>query len=65
MVKYPANGEASDWMLAKHGIIAMSPELGIKDKQSEVFFVASKDALKKIVSQNYEWIKYTILKVLP
>lgn len=30
-IKYEANGEASDWMLGKHGIIAMSPELGTRD----------------------------------
>jgi hypothetical protein len=28
MVQYSANGEASDWMLGKHGIYALSPELG-------------------------------------
>jgi hypothetical protein len=39
MVDYPANGEASDWMLAAHGIYASSPELGISDKRSEKFFI--------------------------
>lgn len=38
-VHYPANGEASDWMLAKHGILAMSPEIGTSDPRSEVFFI--------------------------
>jgi hypothetical protein len=28
-IKYSANGEASDWMLGIHGIIALSPELGL------------------------------------
>jgi len=28
MVQYSANGEASDWMLGRHGIYALSPELG-------------------------------------
>lgn len=27
-INYLANGEASDWMLGKHGIISFSPELG-------------------------------------
>lgn len=38
-IKYDANGEASDWMLAKKDIIAFSPELGIEDKRSEMFFI--------------------------
>lgn len=29
-IQYTANGEASDYMLAAHGIFAMSPELGTK-----------------------------------
>ena len=44
-VDYPANGEASDWMLAKHGIYALSPELGTKDKATETFFIESPYAL--------------------
>ena len=40
-VNYPANGEASDWMFGQHGILAMSPELGTKDKASETFFLSS------------------------
>lgn len=28
MVNYVSYGEASDYMLGKHGIIALSPELG-------------------------------------
>lgn len=27
-IGYSADGEASDWMLADHNILAMSPELG-------------------------------------
>ena len=64
-VDYPANGEASDWMLAKHGIYAMSPELGTKDKATETFFISSPRALKKCLSENYPWMKYTILKLMP
>ena len=65
MVEYPANGEASDWMLGKRGIYAMSPELGTSDKASETFFIETRDTVKKVVSENYPWIKYTMLKVLP
>lgn len=65
MVKYPANGEASDWMLGNRGIYAMSPELGTSAKSSEDFFIASSQSLKRVVSDNYQWVRYTVLKVLP
>ena len=65
MVQYSANGEASDWMFAKHGIYSMSPELGTSNKNSEKFFVASHADLKDILYQNYRWIRYTILKLQP
>ena len=65
MVGYSANGEASDWMFAKHGIYAMSPELGTQERYSEGFFVAEHWQLKKIVGDNYGWIRYTMLKLLP
>jgi hypothetical protein len=39
MVQYPANGEASDWMLGKHAIFALSPELGSSNKNSDYFFI--------------------------
>jgi len=38
-VEYPANGEASDWMLGAHGIYAFSPELGTSNHQSDEFFI--------------------------
>jgi len=50
MVKYPANGEASDWMLGKLGIYAMSPELGTKDERSNEFFIKERDVLRNVVS---------------
>mmetsp|Transcript_35834 Transcript_35834/g.54932 ORF Transcript_35834/g.54932 Transcript_35834/m.54932 type:complete len:161 (+) Transcript_35834:1137-1619(+) len=65
MVDYPANGEASDWMLGRHGILAMSPELGTEDKRSESFFFYSKTLLKRTISKNYPWIKYTAMQLLP
>ena len=27
-IGYTTNGEASDWLLAAHGVISISPELG-------------------------------------
>jgi hypothetical protein len=55
-VNYEANGEASDWMLAERGIIAMSPELGIADKRSNKFFVKDPKIVKKIIFTNLKWI---------
>ena len=63
-VEYPANGEASDWMLGKHGILAMSPELGTSDKRTEDFFIKDPQVLKETLSQNYPWIKYTMFKLM-
>jgi len=45
-VEYTANGEASDWMLGRHGIYAMSPELGTSNKNSEDFFLTTHSAVK-------------------
>ena len=45
MVQYSANGEASDWMLAKHGIYALSPELGTSNKKSDQFFITNPNVL--------------------
>ena len=60
---YPANGEASDWMLAVRGIYAFSPELGTKDLSTEGFFVYSSDTVKLIVRENYPWIRYTMMSL--
>ena len=71
-VDYPANGEASDWMLATHGIFAMSPELGLgrypstnpDEKKTEAFFISDPEALKNTLSENYIWLKQTALKLM-
>lgn len=34
MVKYSADGEASDWMLGEKNIIAFSPELGSSNQNA-------------------------------
>lgn len=34
MVKYSADGEASDWMLGEKNIIAFSPELGSSNEKA-------------------------------
>ena len=52
-------------MLAKHGIYAMSPELGTADTATEAFFITSPEALKRCIRENYGWLKYTIFKLMP
>ena len=37
-IGYITNGEASDWLLATHGIIALSPELGDENQKSLRFY---------------------------
>lgn len=51
-IKYTANGEASDWMLGEHGIIALSPELG-DDLLSDDAFFPSKDAILRVLKFQY------------
>jgi hypothetical protein len=48
-IQYEANGEASDWMLGKYKIIAMSPELGIKNGDSDDFFIYHASVLKSVL----------------
>lgn len=62
-IRYQANGEASDYMLGKYGIVAMSPELGTGDQASDGFFIESPTVLKTIIVENAQWIKQAIIKV--
>lgn len=48
-IKYEANGEASDWMLGVHGILALSPELGILNPKSDEFFIEKADILHEVI----------------
>ena len=63
-IQYQANGEASDWLLGKYGILAMSPELGIKNDHSDVFFISDKNVLKTVIMDNGRWIYSAISKVI-
>jgi carboxypeptidase T len=36
---HPINGEVSDYMLMKHGIIALSPELGNSDIKTNTYYI--------------------------
>ena len=54
-INYTANGEASDWMLAKRNVISMSPELGTGDHRTDHFYLEPK-MIVKVVSENAIWI---------
>lgn len=62
-IRYQANGEASDWMLGKHGIVALSPELGIKNSETDTFFIDSPRLLKEVIVENSRWITKAIAMV--
>lgn len=63
-IQYQANGEASDWLLGKYGILAMSPELGVRDGNSDVFFISDKNVLKRVIKDNSVWILNAISKII-
>lgn len=54
-VKYTANGEASDWMLEKHNIMAFSPEVGSDSKDSDTFYV-EKSKISEVIEKFYPTI---------
>ena len=60
-INYIANGEASDWMLHYHDIIAYSPEIGNHDKFSNHFYVSDlKKNMPIIVKDFYPTIRFFI-----
>jgi len=64
-IAYEANGEASDWMLGKRHIYAISPELGIEDKKSEEFWIKSAEVLEEVLKQNFSWVEAILLRFFP
>ena len=50
-------------MLGKYGIVAMSPELGTIDQESDGFFIGSPSVLKNVIEENAKWVKQAIIKV--
>jgi hypothetical protein len=62
-IRYEANGEASDWMLGTHGIVAMSLELGIQDHESDDFFISSPEVLKETIVENAQWVRLALNKI--
>jgi hypothetical protein len=60
-VQYPTNGEAGDWLTAKHNIINLDVELGNLDKRSERFY-PSKNLIPGIASYNWRIFRYFLWK---
>ena len=60
-IKYRANGEASDWMLAELGIYAVSVELGGNTVENSAFFIEKGSALRGLMLENTPWIAQTML----
>lgn len=58
-----ADGEASDWMLAKYGILAASPALSIRDSRSSKYFVYNTTVAINTLQYNVKWIWQTVLKL--
>lgn len=62
-IQYDANGEASDWMLHEHGILAASPELGTSNINSQDFFIQEPQVIKEVVEENYRWLFNSMKKL--
>ena len=62
-IKYRASGEASDWMLGKMKVIAMSPELGTGSVYSELFWLKSGAAIEKVCRVNSRWLEFVFAKL--
>ena len=61
-VGYYSDGEASDWMLYKAGVIAMSPELASASVSSMTFDIANPREEAEIIIKNLELPEYIIRK---
>lgn len=59
-IGYPANGEASDWMLGVHNIISFSPELGnVKE------FYPPKNRIFPALQEEYKAIELFFRSLVP
>ena len=52
-------------MLAEKNIFAMSPSIGSSNIYTQTYFITQESALVEMLSQNYDWINYTIKSILP
>jgi hypothetical protein len=39
----------SDWMLAEHGVLAVSPEIGTNNVLNNQFFIGTKEPLLEVI----------------
>ena len=63
-IEYTANGEASDWMLASHDIISLSPELGV-DKEFSNHFYPDRTKISSIVNEDYRVVDLFLKSCFP
>lgn len=52
-------------MLGSLNILAMSPELGTSNLQSNTFFIVNATDLKQVLSQNYNWLEFAAQSMRP
>ncbi len=50
-------------MLGVCGIVAISPELGTKNLDTETFFIRNPESLKELVVENQKWVFNTMMKL--
>lgn len=60
-VQYATDGEASDWMLGEHGIVAFSPELGSQNPLAQSFFIP-KNLINEVIHENFSVIRLFLQK---
>ena len=60
-VDYLSFGEASDWALGEHNIVAYSPELGYSDGKSDSFFI-QRELINKALGENFLVIEKMLSK---
>jgi len=65
LLNYYANGEASDWALAKAGVIAMSPELASESALSFTFDIPSVRVEARVIMENLGLPFYLLDKASP
>lgn len=56
-VNYDSNGDATDWMLHEHNIVAFNPEVGSDQKYADTFYV-QKDKIHQVVSDFHPSVKF-------
>ena len=60
-IKYTTNGDATDWFFGAKKILSFSPELGVKNKESDVFYPSRKITFEILEKNLYNGL-YAIQK---